>query len=67
LMAEPESRDRAKSLFKFSILYLMVLCTAMVVDSLPAVHQFDAQIWQVGQNFAQSISHFALGLIPQNF
>jgi hypothetical protein len=45
----------------------MVLCTAMVVDSLPAVHQFDAQIWQVGQNFAQSIGHFALGLLPQNF
>jgi heme o synthase len=67
LMAEPESRDRAKSLFKFSILYLMLLCTAMVVDSLPAVHQFDAQIWQVGQNFAQSIGYFALGLLPQNF
>jgi hypothetical protein len=53
----------------------MLLCTAMVVDSLPAVHQFDAQIWQVGQNFAQSITsgasvaigHFALGLLPQNF
>ena len=35
LKQNPFDKDMAKSLFKFSILYLMLLCTAMVVDSLP--------------------------------
>ncbi|MBD2042582.1 heme o synthase [Microcoleus sp. FACHB-672] len=30
----------AKSLFKFSILYLMLLCAGLVVDSLPMTHHF---------------------------
>ncbi|MBW4682080.1 MAG: heme o synthase [Microcoleus vaginatus WJT46-NPBG5] len=33
-------RDVARSLFKFSILYLMLLCAGLVVDSLPVTHQF---------------------------
>lgn len=39
LKQNPFDKDMAKSLFKFSILYLMLLCTAMVVDSLPFTHQ----------------------------
>ncbi len=35
----PFDKDMAKSLFKFSILYLMLLCTAMVVDSLPLTRE----------------------------
>ncbi len=38
LRADPLDKTKAKSLFKFSILYMMLLCTAIVVDSLPAVH-----------------------------
>jgi heme o synthase len=36
LKEDPTDRTKAKSLFKFSILYMMLLCTAIVIDSLPA-------------------------------
>lgn len=39
LLADPFDKDLARSLFKYSILYLMLLCTGMVVDSLPVTHQ----------------------------
>lgn len=35
LKQAPFDKDVARSLFKYSILYLMLLCTGMVVDSLP--------------------------------
>ncbi len=35
LLREPENQQLAKSAFKYSILYLMLLCTGMVIDSLP--------------------------------
>ncbi|XGV97677.1 MAG: heme o synthase [Leptolyngbya sp. BL-A-14] len=34
LMQAPEEQELARSLFKFSILYLMLLCAGMVVDAL---------------------------------
>ncbi|AFZ47977.1 protoheme IX farnesyltransferase [Cyanobacterium stanieri PCC 7202] len=34
LQQKPEDKDRAKSMFKYSILYMMLLCTGMVIDSL---------------------------------
>jgi len=34
LMQAPEEQDLARSLFKFSILYLMLLCAGMLVDTL---------------------------------
>lgn len=37
LKQSPLDRDLARSLFKFSILYLMLLCFAMAIDSLPAI------------------------------
>ena len=39
LKQNPFDKDMAKSLLKFSILYLMLLCTAMVVDSLPLTRE----------------------------
>lgn len=39
LLQSPHDKDTARSLFKYSILYLMLLCAAMVVDSLPITHQ----------------------------
>lgn len=39
LLQSPHDKDMARSLFKYSILYLMLLCAAMVVDSLPITHQ----------------------------
>jgi heme o synthase len=35
LKQAPFDKDIARSTFKYSILYLMLLCTGMVVDSLP--------------------------------
>lgn len=44
LCADPLDKVKAKGLFKFSILYMMLLCTAIVLDSLPAVHTSIASI-----------------------
>jgi protoheme IX farnesyltransferase len=38
----PTDKDLARSLFKYSILYMMLLCTAIVVDSLPMTQQMVA-------------------------
>jgi heme o synthase len=35
LLQNPDDRDLAKGLFLFSILYMMLLCAGLVVDSLP--------------------------------
>ncbi len=58
LKQAPLDQDLARSLFKFSIFYLMLLCTGMVVDSLPMTHQVIAA---VGDNFNLLVS-----LIPLN-
>jgi protoheme IX farnesyltransferase len=44
LKQNPFDKPSAKSMFKYSILYMMLLCTAMVVDSLPAVHNVSAML-----------------------
>lgn len=38
LKQAPTDKQLARSLFKYSILYMMLLCTAMVIDSLPITH-----------------------------
>jgi protoheme IX farnesyltransferase len=38
LRQEPEDKQLARSLFKYSILYMMLLCTGIVLDSLPLTH-----------------------------
>ncbi len=53
LLQAPTDRDKARSLFKYSILYLMLLSAGMVVDSLPVTHQVVAAI---GQNVQVLIS-----------
>lgn len=53
LLQAPTDRDKARSLFKYSILYLMLLSAGMVVDSLPVTHQVTAAI---GQNVQVLIS-----------
>lgn len=44
LKKSPLDKDLARSMFKYSILYMMLLCTAMVIDSLPLTHQAIATI-----------------------
>lgn len=39
LLQAPTDKQLARSMFKYSILYMMLLCTGMVVDSLPITHQ----------------------------
>lgn len=39
LLQAPADRDLARGMFLFSILYMMLLCAAMVVDSLPITRQ----------------------------
>lgn len=53
LKQEPHSKAQAKSLFKYSILYMMLLCGAMVVDSLPTVSRFSQHF---GDNMQQVLS-----------
>jgi heme o synthase len=38
LKQQPKDKQIARSTFKYSIIYMMLLCTAMVVDSLPSCH-----------------------------
>jgi len=42
LRQSPTDKQLAKSLFKYSILYMMLLCTGIVVDSLPLTHHLTA-------------------------
>jgi heme o synthase len=42
LRQSPSDKQLAKSMFKFSILYMMLLCTGIVVDSLPLTHHLTA-------------------------
>jgi heme o synthase len=44
LKQAPFDKQLARSLFKFSILYMMLLCTGMVIDSLPIAHQWIAAV-----------------------
>lgn len=52
LMQNSSDRQLARSLFKFSILYLMLLYAALVVDTLPVTHQLTNYI--LGVFFANS-------------
>ncbi|MGK7936458.1 MAG: protoheme IX farnesyltransferase, partial [Xenococcaceae cyanobacterium] len=44
LRQNPRDKQLARSLFKYSILYMMLLCTAMVVDTLPITHNIIAAL-----------------------
>ncbi|WP_013325007.1 heme o synthase [Gloeothece verrucosa] len=57
LKQNPHDNQLARSLFKYSILYMMLLCTGMVVDSLPATHQMMAAL---GDNFNTLLSLIAM-------
>jgi protoheme IX farnesyltransferase len=39
LLQNPTDKKLARSMFKYSILYMMLLCTGIVVDSVPFIHQ----------------------------
>lgn len=44
LLEDPTNQGAARSLFKYSILYMMLLSAGMAVDSLPITHDFTTTI-----------------------
>ncbi|MGG6296496.1 heme o synthase [Leptolyngbya sp. AN02str] len=46
LLENPSDQSAARSLFKYSIFYMMLLCAGMAVDSLPLTHRFSSAIAQ---------------------
>jgi protoheme IX farnesyltransferase len=44
LLQSPTDKQLARSMFKYSILYMMLLCTGIVVDSLPVTHQLTTAV-----------------------
>jgi heme o synthase len=50
LLQAPTEKIPAKSMFKYSILYMMLLCTAIVIDSLPQTQSAIAFLTQICTN-----------------
>jgi len=44
LLQNPTDKQLARSLFVYSISYMMLLCMGMVVDSLPITHQLTSAL-----------------------
>jgi protoheme IX farnesyltransferase len=55
LLQTPEDKSVARSVFKFSILYMMVLCLGMTIDSLPFVQNAMSTLTQPIQAITQLI------------
>jgi len=56
LLQAPTDKQLARSMFKYSILYMMLLCTGMVVDSLPITHQLTSGLTANVQTLISAIS-----------
>lgn len=56
LLQAPRDKQLARSMFKYSILYMMLLCTGMVVDSLPITHQLTSGLTANVQTLISAIS-----------
>lgn len=56
LLQSPSDRDIAKSLFKYSILYMMALSAAMVIDSLPVTQTAIAVLGHQATDLTQSLA-----------
>lgn len=47
LLQNPSDKQLARSLFLYSISYMMLLCAAMVIDSLPITHQLTSALMEI--------------------
>ncbi|MBW4696098.1 MAG: heme o synthase [Lyngbya sp. HA4199-MV5] len=56
LMQSPSNLQVARSVFKYSILYLMLLCAGMGLDSLPLTHQIVSTVADNVQTFVGALS-----------
>lgn len=48
LKQDPTSNPLARSMFKYSIFYMMLLCVAMIVDTLPITHKLMGMVFTCG-------------------
>ena len=48
LKQDPTSNQLARGMFKYSIFYMMLLCVAMIVDTLPITHSLMGMIFTCG-------------------
>jgi protoheme IX farnesyltransferase len=55
LLDAPDDRQQARSVFKYSILYLMLLCGAMAIDTLPVSQTLTTALTQEFQTLASLI------------
>lgn len=55
LIKAPSDLQVARSVFKYSILYLMLLCAGMALDSLPITHQFTTALAETVQILVSTI------------
>lgn len=55
LLQAPSDRDQAKSLFKYSILYMMALSAGMVIDSLPVTRSAVAALSHQAQTVVSTL------------
>lgn len=62
LRQEPENKLVARSLFLYSILYMMLLCLGMVVDSLPLTHQLISTVFAQLHALVSAIPIVQVGL-----
>ncbi len=54
LLQVPDDLPMAKSVFKYSIFYMMLLCVGMVIDSMPMTQSLMAQLQTAGQTAWQT-------------
>jgi protoheme IX farnesyltransferase len=62
LMQAPSDLQVARSVFKYSILYLMVLCAGMGLDSLPLIRQISSLAVTHWQTWINGMSVFLAGI-----
>ena len=48
LKQDPTNNQLARSMFKYSIFYMMLLCVAIIIDTLPITHQLLGMVFTCG-------------------
>ena len=61
LLQAPADKPLARSLFKYSILYMMLLCTGIVIDSLPITHKLTAGVAEHLHTLSSAILSVPMG------
>lgn len=62
LMQQPADLQVARSVFKYSILYLMLLCAGMALDSLPVTHQLVSVVTENVQTLVSTLTTQSMGI-----